>query len=112
MLRGVGVVLVWRVPVVPTSAIRWKLFAVLNLTARFCCDTFFPASLPQRGWPLVSNYSATRSRAGDNPEIPSISLSGALDESSSVAACTPRVAAGKHREAIIHFAFARDRSAL
>jgi hypothetical protein len=87
MLSMDGALLVQHVPVVPTSTIRWKLFAVVNLTARFCCDTFFPASLPQRGWPLVSNYSTTRSRAGENPEIPSISLSGALDESSSVAAC-------------------------
>jgi hypothetical protein len=32
-----------------TLGICWKPFAILNLTARFCYDTFFPDPLPQRG---------------------------------------------------------------
>lgn len=37
-----------RSPFALLRASRWKLFAILSLTAWFCYDTFFPASFPQR----------------------------------------------------------------
>jgi hypothetical protein len=48
------------------QSFRWKLFAVLNLTARFCYDTFISASLPQRGWP----WCRIKTRRGPEWEKP------------------------------------------